>query len=143
MFRILSVFLLFSGFALAGHALPQDPEKAVQAAIEAYVRAGDEQDVDALQAVLHDQYRLLMHDGQKPDIFIVDKAGYLDKIATKTWGGDTRKILVEAIMLTGEGNATAKVSLTGQQADFFTYYSLVNTGGEWKIIQDLATVTFK
>ena len=96
-----------------------------------------------MDALLHDTYRVLWHDGQKAEAIVVDKETYLSKIRSKEWGGDKRTVNIEQVQITDDANAVVKAIFIGDKADFHGYYSLINNDGTWQIVQDFVTAKFK
>lgn len=133
------LFLLgMSLFTVAVGQTGSDIEKAVIS----YSRAGDSQNAAILKSLLHDNHRLVWHDGTKAP-FVLDKAGYISKIESKEWGGDNRKVTIEAVESFDGVNATVKAILDGNKAQMRSMFSLIKVDGEWKIIEELVNATFK
>ncbi|MEO9482200.1 MAG: nuclear transport factor 2 family protein [Ekhidna sp.] len=137
---IKSIFFLL-GMSLFAVAAAQT-QNEIKKAVTSYARAGDQQDVSALKSLLHDQHRLIWHDGTKAP-FILDKMGYISKIEAKEWGGDARKITIEAVENFDGVNATVKAILDGKKSQMRSIFSLIKIDGEWKIIEELVNATFK
>lgn len=136
LFSLSGAFGLF--FLLTAAVSPQGKEaKAIQQTVESFVHAGDRQDVAALEAVLHDSYRIVWNDLNAGEVKTVDRATYLFLIGEKKFGGDTRTIRFDQIKLHGESNATVQVFLDGEKADFQSFLSLVKDQGSWQLVQDL------
>jgi hypothetical protein len=110
--------------------------------LKEYASSGDQQNVQRLSSVLHDQYRLVWYGG-KDDPFIVDKSGFLTQFEKKEWGGDKRTVTVESIEVFDGINATAKVVMDGNAAEMRSLFSLIKVGDDWKIIGELVNATFK
>ncbi len=112
-------------------------EKSIEACITGFAKAGDLNDVPALSAYLDANYRVVMNRlfGSE-EVQVVDKTFYLEKIRTKEWGGDTRTINVEGILINGD-SATAKVKLVGEKSTVSSLFLLVkNAEGSWQIVSD-------
>lgn len=137
---IKSIFFLL-GMSLFAVAAAQT-ENEVKKVVMSYAKAGDGQDVQVLNRVLHNQHRLVWNDGTK-DPFILDKSGYLAKIKSKEWGGDKRKVTIEVVEDFDGVNATVKAILDGEKSQMRSIFSLVKVGSEWKIIEELVNATFK
>lgn len=137
---IKSILFLF-GMSLFAVAAAQN-EKEIKKTVINYASAGDKQDVSALQMLLHDQHRLVWHDGTKAP-FILDKSGYIAKMESKEWGGDQRKVSIEAVEQFDGINATVKAVLDGKAAQMRSIFSLIKVDGEWKIVEELVNATFK
>ncbi len=136
MIALAVAFTSFEGSAqLANHDLVQ--------VVTQFVKAGDAQDVSSLKEVIHDSYRIIWNDLNEKVVKVVDRATYLQLIGAKKFGGDTREIHIEGIALRGETNAVVRVRLEGEKADFWSFLSMVKTGGKWLIVEDLVEVNFK
>ena len=133
--------LFLMGMGLFAVAAAQT-ENEIKKVVTSYAGAGDRQDVEVIKALLHDQHRLVWNDGTKAP-FILDKSGYVAKIETKEWGGDKRKVSIEAVENFDGVNATVKAILDGEKAQMRSIFSLVKVEGEWKIIEELVNATFK
>jgi hypothetical protein len=141
--RLLVGMTLLVALMMTTRAQAQNAKQQIRSSVAAFVSGGDAQDVAAIDAVLHESYRIVWHDGTAASPLIVDKASYLDKIRSKEWGGDQRRVAIDEIVMTGEANATVKATLSSDKADFHTQLALINSEGTWKIVQDLVTATFK
>ncbi len=127
-------------FAQLGSA-QQSEEKAITQLIQTFAQAGDQNDADKLAACLDDNFRVVMNRlfGSET-VSIMPKEVYVEKIRSKEFGGDQRKVQVEKIVLNGN-TASAKVTLTGDKATFVTLLNLVQDGdGQWLIVSDTPTI---
>ena len=129
-------------FAAVGQQNKAAHEDAIKKAINAYAASGDAQDLAGLTNVLHDAYRLIWYDGAKAP-FILDKSGFVAQFEKKEWGGDSRKMQFDQILVFDEINATAKVIMDGKAAEMRSLFSLIKVEGEWFIISELVNATFK
>ncbi len=105
--------------------------------IQQFSDAGDEQDFQTLDALLDDNYRIVMNRlfGSK-EVSVMPKQAYLSKIKSKEFGGDKREVKIHEVLVNGN-TATAKVTLKGQKATFISFLDLVKTeNGAWKLISD-------
>jgi hypothetical protein len=112
-------------------------KQSIEECIIGFAKAGDLNDATALSAYLDANYRVVMNRlfGSE-EAQVVDKTFYLDKIRSKEWGGDTRTISVEGILINGD-SATAKVKLVGEKSTVSSLFLLVkNAEGDWQIISD-------
>jgi len=138
----LPVIILGILVSIAAIGQSQNSKAQVISAVKNFVEGGDNQDVKKLASLLHESHRLVWNDGKK-DPFIADKSYYLSKIDSKEWGGDTRILEIESIELNGEVNAKVKAKLTSDKMEMHSFYSLVKVQNDWKIIEDLVSVSFK
>ncbi|MEO1448490.1 MAG: nuclear transport factor 2 family protein [Bacteroidota bacterium] len=115
--------------------------QAVSAAVEAFAQAADQQDAEALDKILDDNFRLVMNQlfgGDK--VMTMDKATYLGKIRNKEFGGDERTVSIHAVNVYGK-NAQAQATFKGKKMTFTSYLQLIHApDGSWKIVNDLPTV---
>ena len=125
-----------------GHAKLGDTKAAITKSIKNYASFGDQQMVDGLKSVIHDDYRLVWYGG-KDAPFIADQSAFLAQFAKKEWGGDKRKVKVESIEVFDGINATAKVILDGEKAQMRSLFTLIKVEDEWKVIGELVNATFK
>ena len=109
--------------ALSGQS--QTDEKAIKNAINNFSKAGDKNDIKALEKYLDPNYQVVMNRlfGSK-EVSIVKRADYLNKIKTKEWGGDTRKLSYANIVVNG-ATASAQVTFTGSKMTFISIITLV------------------
>lgn len=141
----MKITILLSLVALSGvfllHTAAISPKgkdaKMIEKTVERFVKAGDQQDVAALEALLHDSYRIIWNDTQAGEVKNLDRSTYLQLIGAKKFGGDKRTIRIDQLELNGEITATVQVYLDGEQADFHSFLSLVKDQGDWKLVQDL------
>lgn len=135
---LLSTIALF--MTLTNKAQNTD-KSAIKATILAFSKAGDNNDADKLATCLDDNYRVVMNRLFGSDkVSVLTKEVYLEKIRSKAFGGDNRKVNIESIELTNS-TAMAKVSLIGSKATFISLFTLIkNENNEWKLISDVPIV---
>lgn len=136
---LLGLFTLL--FSATGKAQSSEV-KAVKNTIIAFAAAGDRSDADKLSNYLDDHYRIVMNRlfGSK-GVSIVSKSMYLEKIKAKEWGGDTRKLNIENVVVNGT-TASAKVTFNGKKSSFISLITLVkNEQGQWKLIEEVPLFT--
>ncbi len=111
--------------------------KQIEETVKTYILGGDQQDVNLLETVMHNNYRVIINDAKENTIKELSKSSYLDFIAKKVFGGNPREIEIEAIEISKELNAVVKLKLTSSKAKFYSQFSLVKVNGKWWILQDL------
>ena len=118
-------------------------EKIVQA-ITNFVKGGDEQDVDLLDKVLHEDFRITNNGFMGSNgVTIIDKQKHLSNIKTGVFGGLPRAIQIESIDVNGM-IASVKLRLESSENSFISFNSLVlDTDNLWKVINNLAVVKSK
>ena len=109
--------------------------------IVAFAEAGDRNDTEELKNYLDDNYRVVMNRlFGSSEVSVVPKSVYLEKIKTKEWGGDTRKLTIEGTTINGS-SASAKVMFKGTKMTFVSLITLVkNEKGIWKLLSDIPMV---
>jgi hypothetical protein len=116
----------------------------INQAITHFVKGGDTSDVQLLDKVLHNDFRVTNNGFMGiPGITIIDKQKYLSNIKEGVFGGLPRKMIVESI---DESDSIAMVKLRLESAEnyFVSYNSLIlDTDDEWKLINNLAVVEAK
>ncbi len=137
--------LIFSALLLIGSLTTQaqqtDDLAKIEAVVRAFSTAGDQQDATRLDKILHPQYRAIVNRlFGSPDLSLMDKTLYLQLIADKKIGGDTREVFMLQIDI--EGNtAFVKAILKGKVLRFTTFVSLVKLpDGTWQIISDMPEI---
>ena len=64
----------------------------------------------------------------------------LEKIRNKEFGGDSRKVKIENLLLNGS-TASAKVSFAGSQMSTMNLLTLVQASdGTWKLVSDMPVI---
>ncbi|MEL6537469.1 MAG: nuclear transport factor 2 family protein [Bacteroidota bacterium] len=111
-------------------------ERAVKSIVTEFIAAGDAQDVERLEAVLHDQYRVIWNNPEK-GVSPIDRATYLDLIGKKAIGGDKREVKFEEVTMIQSVNATVRAISEGEKATFYHDFHLVKVGSDWKLVNDL------
>lgn len=116
----------------------------INEAITHFVKGGDTSDVQLLDKVLHDDFRVTNNGFMGiPGITIINKQKYLSNIKEGIFGGLPRKMIIESID-ESDSIAIVKLRLESAENHFISYNSLVlDTDNEWKLINNLAVVESK
>lgn len=125
---------------IGGIAQSKD-HKAINEAIAVFSKAGDKNDYNKLNDCLDDNYRIVMNRlfGSK-EVSIMPKSVYLEKIKSKEFGGDKRKLAIEDLVTNGS-TAMAKITFNGEKMKTVSLITLVkNEKGEWKLVSDVPIV---
>ncbi|MFD2586003.1 nuclear transport factor 2 family protein [Croceitalea marina] len=132
------VLIVFALMFITGCVAQDDDNSRIKAVITQFSKAGDNNDAVMLETCLDDNYRIVMNRlFGSSDVSVMDKAVYLDKIHLKEFGGDSRILTIEKIVL-NETTASAKVVLKGTKSTFTSLFALVkDTQGNWKIIGEM------
>ncbi|MEL6186448.1 MAG: nuclear transport factor 2 family protein [Myxococcota bacterium] len=107
----------------------------VEAAIRAFVEAGDQRAVEAVKAATHERFRVAFVMGEAEDVTLLGRDDYLGLLAAKKIGGDDRAVHVLGVEKAG-GLAIARVRLEGRKAVFEGSMTLIRDGEDWKVFQD-------
>lgn len=80
---------LLALFATLGGSAESSEEEAIKKVITSFVQAGDNNDANALEKTLDNNYRIVMNRLFGSDeVDIMSKDIYLEKIKSKEYGGD-------------------------------------------------------
>ncbi len=119
----------------------QKEVKAINHTITAFAQAGDNNDAEALAQHLDANFRIVMNQlfGSK-EVAVMPREVYLEKIKNKEFGGDTRQLTIENVVVNGL-NASAMVTYKGSKMTFVALTTLVkDAGGTWKLVSEVPTV---
>lgn len=112
-------------------------------AIEAFVKAGDNRDVAALESIIHHDFQNIQ-DGffDEKGIFVFSKSDYIELIRTKRFGGSPRSLVINS-MKQSDHMAIAHVNLESEYLIFHSLIICVQDKGQWKIINNTPTIELK
>lgn len=115
--------------------------KEIELVTTAFVKAGDNSDVNLLEVVLHNDFRVLSSEFMgKPGVTILDKKQYINNIRKGIFGGKSRKMKIQKIDFF-ETIATVTLRLESDENSFVSYNSLVlDFDNRWKLIHNIAVV---
>lgn len=116
----------------------------INQAIIDFVKGGDTRDIALLEKVLHRDFRVTNNGFMGTEgITIIDRQKYLSNISEGIFGGLPRIVSIEHTDANGT-IASVKLRLESSENHFVSYNALVlDTDGEWKIINNLAIVAAK
>lgn len=119
-------------------------KERITLAIPNFVIGGDNGDVNLLDEVLHEDFRVSSNGFLgTPGVTNFSKRDYLSKIKDGTFGGLPRKMTIETVDH-NETIASVKLRLESSENSFLSYNSLVlDVDNEWRIINNLAVVQRK
>jgi Putative lumazine-binding len=119
-----------------------DARMEIRKVIELFVKAGDAQNTDQLDTVLHDHFRVIANQLMGSSaISVITKDQYLALMREGKLGGDSRILDIQSLEVIGK-NASAKVKITGKTLTFESFYHLIqNNEGQWQLVQDLPFAT--
>ncbi|MEL6256685.1 MAG: nuclear transport factor 2 family protein [Bacteroidota bacterium] len=139
------MIISLSFFALAliafGSVVVEKESEKISAAVKAFVKSADKQDVISMDKIMHKEYRTVANQlFGAPEVSVIDKTTYLAMMREGKLGGDSRKVKIEEIEVIGK-NAVVKATFTGKKLIFQTFVQLVKgPDGEWKVISDMPAV---
>ncbi|MEQ9166757.1 MAG: nuclear transport factor 2 family protein [Fulvivirga sp.] len=137
-----SILIGLIGMLLSACATAQQSEtEAIKATIKNFSNAGDFNDAKTLDKYLDENYRVVMNQlFGSTEVVIMPRSVYLEKIASKEFGGDSRDITIEKVLVNGN-TASAKVTFKGTKMTFVSIVTLVkHQNGEWKMLSDVPIV---
>ena len=109
--------------------------REVESVVQAFYRAADRQDLEALDSLLHPEFRLVV---TRPDMEaqVVDKQEFLVLMMTNLIGGRVRTIDGIEVRASGD-RALAHVTLEGPSAAFDAMQTYVKDGSRWTLLHSL------
>lgn len=115
----------------------------IKAAIEAFVKAGDTNDVKVLENILHADFQNIQ-DGffDERGVFVFSKSDYIELIRTKKFGGNPRSIAFHSVKQSGN-IAIAQVKLESEYLLFLSLIVCAQDNGQWKIINNTPKIEMK
>ena len=115
----------------------------VEKAVRNFIHAGDSNDVNLLDEILHPQFQNIQ-DGffEEKGIFIFSKADYKKLVETKRFGGATRTIEFSAIDISGD-IAEVKVKMESRFLVFHSTIIVLRADDRWRIIHNIPKIVQK
>lgn len=112
-------------------------------AIEAFVKAGDNRDVAALESILHPGFQNIQ-DGffDEKGIYVFSKSDYIELIRTKRFGGSPRSLIINSIEQS-DNMAIAQATMESEYLIFHSLIICIRDNGDWKIINNTPTIKVK
>ncbi len=137
--KILTIILTLTVLNMT--AQNQNDEKAIKETITKFAHSADQQDEQALELLLDNNFRLSLNQMfGATAVILMDKEGYLSKIRAKEFGGDKREVKIEDLVIINK-NASVKATFKGEKMTIVTLLQLIKSAnGEWKILNDLPQV---
>lgn len=119
-------------------------EQQIELVMTAFVKAGDNSDVNLLDVVLHDDFRVTSNQFMgSSGVTVIDKKQYIANIRKGVFGGIPRKMKIESITYC-ESIANVTLRLESAENHFVSYNSLfLDFDNRWKLIHNLAVVNAK
>jgi hypothetical protein len=139
---IKSALLTLLGIFFSNLSQAQQVEvTAVRQTILSMAKAADQSNATELDQYLDTNYRVVMNQlFGSTEVSILSKAVYLEKIRNREFGGDTREISIDHVVINGN-SASAQVTFAGTKLTFVSLITLIkDQGGQWKLIGEIPTV---
>jgi hypothetical protein len=115
---------------------------AVQQTIRAFAQGSDSSQADALDSLLHSDFRVVfsMAPGGKPTT--LDRKQYLQMVRDGKVGGAQRQVALSSISV-ANGFAQGTALMDRPDASFQGVYSLIQRDGQWLLLQEAVLMTVK
>ena len=139
---IKSALLTLLGIFFSNLSQAQQVEvTAVRQTILSMAKAADQSNATELDQYLDTNYRVVINQlFGSTEVSILSKAVYLEKIRNREFGGDTREISIDHVVINGN-SASAQVTFAGTKLTFVSLITLIkDQGGQWKLIGEIPTV---
>jgi ketosteroid isomerase-like protein len=132
---VLSLFTAFNSNAQKAEV------EVIKKIVTNFSKAGDTNNSEKLSTYLDDNYRIVMNRlFGSTAVSTMSKSMYLEKIASKEFGGDERKVSFDSVTINGN-TACAIVMLEGEKMTSKSIITLVkNTDGIWKLMSDMPVI---
>jgi len=119
-------------------------EPEIEKCVLDFIRAGDHNDVPALDRVLHKLYQNVQ-DGffERQGLFRFSKADYKKLVGEKTFGGVPRSIDIRSIEEFGQHMALVRVRLESNKLIFDSLIVTVREEGNWQVLYNFPRVEVK
>ena len=106
-------------------------------AVQHYVTAGDQRNVESLDSILHPQFRVVANQllGNS-EVSIITKDQYFQLILAGKLGGDNRTVEITSVQII-HNNAAVTVKLKGRALSFESLYHLIRINNTWQMVEDL------
>lgn len=131
------IFFSLIGMLSLNCTAQADDLQSIKEVITSFSKAGDNNDVKAMESLLDANYRIVMNQlfGSQ-EVSAVNREFYLSKIESKEWGGDSRTLTFGNVMIVGK-NAVAEVTQKGNKSTMHSLIALVkDANGTWKLVSD-------
>ncbi len=120
------------------HTNAQTPAmKEVKQTVQKFMKAGDQNDSKTMEGLLDSNYRVVMNQlfGSE-EVSILPRDVYLQKISSKEFGGDSRKITFKEVIINGN-NAVVNVESIGEKSTMTSIIVLIkDVDNSWKLVSD-------
>lgn len=111
--------------------------KEVQSTVKTFMKAGDNNDIKAMDDLLDANYRVVMNRlFGSTEVSIMQREVYIQKVESKEFGGDKRVLTFSDLVVNGN---TAMVNVEAKGAKSTTKSIIVllkDEKGNWKLVSD-------
>lgn len=116
----------------------------IKEAVAAFAKAGDTNDVQLLEQVLHPNYQNVQ-DGffAEPGLYQISKADYKKLVGDKTFGGVPRSIDFQSIDEYGNHMAVVNATLESKELLFHSVIVVVKEKDDWQVLYNLPKIAVK
>lgn len=113
----------------------------IEQCVTAFIKAGDLNDVSALEEVLHPNFQNVQ-DGffSEKGLFQISKEDYKRLVGEKTFGGTPRSIVIRSIEPHGPHMARVRVRLESGTLIFDSLLVTVREQGDWQVLYNFPKV---
>lgn len=103
-----------------------------------FAKAIEQRDVTHLDKLLHENFRVVANQYPTEDkLSILSKEVYLSLMNAKKIGGNEYQVKFDYVAVENH-SATVIAKFQGTQSNLYLTLLLIQNGGEWQIIEDLA-----
>lgn len=119
----------------------ENERAAVKKTINAFATAADTRDIEGMDRILDENFRVVMNRLFGSDkVSILNKDAYITMLREKKLGGDKNEVAIHAVEIEGN-NAYASTTFTGNKLTMKLYLHLVRSeAGTWHIVDDLPSI---
>lgn len=119
-------------------------QKAVRAALNEFLAAGDAQNVARLETVLDPTYRIVINQFMGGEgVSVISRETYLQMIGDGKLGGTPRTVDIKSVEVVGN-LAHVRALLSSSELNFNAHYTLAkDKAAKWKLVADAPFVSAK
>lgn len=133
---MMTTLVMMSSLGCLGSVRAAAEDDELRQVVRAFSQAGDQQNVQAMQTVLHPEFRTLFTFGRSGDATMLPREQYLSMLSAKKLGGDTRTVNVSSVERPSHNVAYVKSALVGKKGTLHSLMILVRHKTRWTVYQD-------
>lgn len=130
------IMMLMITFALTA-AQGQGSAQALEQLVFQFNEGGVQNDIERLQPILHDNFRIVFNNTAENKVQIIDRANYLDLIEKKVFGGEARDVKIETMQIDEGLMASVKTQQQGSKNTIFALKQFVYQEGRWLMTEEI------